>query len=245
MNENLIENIYKIYKNKRNSNELARIIGLTLMSKNENIYHNEKHVLEVEAFTQEIFNELKECHIILDIIKKCIKTAAILHDVAHPAGYTNHYIHEHIIHSLIIKSNHMETKHSKITEFLLLKTNSFNIFGKDLQEYYINVIEKLIMATDINTYHESDLELELELPILIIRCADLSNLSKSLDEHIKSIHKLNNELGFVLSPQDNIDFIIKYVLPIFTKLHTYCESQKSQEWINSINQKIEYWKSMK
>jgi HD superfamily phosphohydrolase len=230
---------------KRISNELARAIGLKLMSKDDNVYHNKQHVLDVEQFTSEIFDELQDKYQLSDLIKKCIKTAAILHDVCHPAGYSNNNIHELVVKSINIQSDHMETKHSKISEFILHKTNSFLSLGKELQEYYIQFIIKLILSTDLNTYEKKQEEQEeLKLAILILRCADLSNLTKSLDDHLLSTNRLNNELGITISPQNNIEFIIKYVLPIFTQLDFYCKSKKSNDWINNINHKIEYWNNI-
>jgi HD superfamily phosphohydrolase len=250
----LIEECIDQYKDSSKSQELLRIIGTELMSKNNMIYHNKNHVLEVDEFTETIMNELKDKYKFCNMLKKCVRTAAILHDVCHPAGTTNQAVHNKVIEYLNVKSNHMETKHAKIAEKVLRKTDSFLGLGKDLQEHYINIVIELILATDITTYFveedeqddedEQEEKEDIELCKLIIRCADLSHVTKSLDHHLVNVQALNTEMGFDISPKSNVEFITKYVLPLYTKLHTYCETPTSQIWLERIKDKIKYWEEL-
>jgi len=100
------------------------------------------------------------------------------------------------------------------------------------------------MATDVKSYFEStpyNEKPDITLAKLIIRCADLCHVTKDISYHLQNVEALNVELGFNLSPKSNIDFIKQYALPLYTKLHTFCDTEKSEMWLKEINNKIAYW----
>ena len=87
-------------------------------------------------------------------------------------------------------------------------------------------------------------QINITLAKLIIRCADLCHVTKNISYHLQNVKALNVELGFDFSPKSNVDFIQNCALPLYTKLHTFCNSEKSNMWLNEINNKITYWNTL-
>ena len=233
-----------IKKQRRCSVEYACNLALSLMSKDNTIYHNEQHVIDVRNFVKEIIAELKDEYTFDQNMNKCLIAAALMHDVAHPAGTTNKIIHDSIVNSMGTSSIHLETFHTKVAMHLMRKEKSFSVLSDAEREKNYDLITELIMATDVKSYFEpipENEKPEISLAKLIIRCADLCNVTKNISYHLQNIEALNVELGFDLSPKSNVDFIQKCALPIYTKLHTFCGTEKSEIWLKEINNKIAYW----
>ena len=124
------------------------------------------------------------------------------------------------------------------------RSQSFMTHGEAYQTYCLDIIEKLILATEVNSYFEpADDDEGMQIAKLIIRCADLCHVTKDMDYHLLNVHCLNNELGITLSAKANAGFIEKFALPLFIKLDEYCKTQKSAQWIQTIKAKIDYWQS--
>jgi hypothetical protein len=236
-----------VKKQRRCSLEYACNMALSLMTKDGSIYHNEQHVIDVGNFVKEIMAELKDEYTFDQNISKCIVAAALMHDVAHPAGVTNKTVHDSIVNSIGTTSLHLETIHTEVATHLMRKVKSFSFLPELEREKNYDLITELIMATDVKSYFEPipyNEKPNITLAKLIIRCADLCHVTKNISYHLQNVKALNVELGFDLSPKSNVDFIQKCALPLYTKLHTFCDSEKSELWLKEINNKIAYWNAL-
>lgn len=227
----------------RDSIDLACHVGLNLMSSDPTVYHNDRHVKDVANFTREILGELKGEFLLDQNMSKCLYVAALLHDVCHPAGGANKDAHENVLART--SSTHMETIHSEVAKSLLLHTNSFACLDDIQRNKNIDIITEIILATELKTYlapEDERTSQEMMLAKLIIRCADLCHITKSLEYHLLNVKALNNECGVIMTAKQNADFIEKFTKPQFIKLHEFCESERSAYWIKQIDDKIRYWR---
>ena len=143
-----------IKKERRCSVEYACNMALSLMTKDNTIYHNEQHVIDVGDFVKEIIAELKDEYTFDQNMSKCLIAAALMHDVAHPAGTTNKIIHDNIVNSIETNSDHLEKFHTEVATHLMRKVNSFSFLPEIEREKNYDLITELIMATDVKSYFE-------------------------------------------------------------------------------------------
>lgn len=243
-NSNSITASNKSNKSRRCSVETACNMALSLMTKDDSIYHNEQHVIDVGNFVKEIMAELKNEYTFDLNMSKCLIAAALMHDVAHPAGVTNKIVHDNIVNSLGTNSNNLEKFHTELATHLMRKVKSFSVLSEVEREKNYDIITELIMATDVKSYFKPIPDNEnpdITLAKLIIRCGDLCHITKNISYHIQNVKALNVELGFDISPKSNANFIKQFALPLFTKLDTFCGTKKSEMWLKEINNKIAYW----
>jgi hypothetical protein len=227
----------KQVKSTRSSVDLACFNALTLMTNNINVYHNQQHAIDVADFA---VLACTESTLLNSDIKKCIRVAALMHDVCHPAGRKFEDVH-HDFDELC--QSHLETMHAQVAKQLLKRSNTFGSVGVEKQNQYHEFIIKLIMATDVASYSSYEEDPILELSKTIIRCADLQHLTKDIKIHLEHVVALNNELNIVLTPKNHIEFIQKIALPQFKKLHELCNTTQTLIWLSAVQQKINYWKS--
>ena len=228
----------------RHSTELAYTIALQMMRHDSNIYHNKQHVKDVAEFAELIMIELQEY--ITSEMHKHIITAAMMHDVCHPAGRPFSEIKDkvHDLYEQNTEPSHLESMHAEIAVNILIRSNSFLEQGENKQEEHLKMISELIMATDIKSYSNNPQILsDIEIAKTIIRCADLCHLAKNMNKHFEAIAALNQEIGMTISPKHHADFIKTYAIPQFQKLHELCKTDISDEWLKNVNNKLEYWSS--
>lgn len=104
-----------------------------------------------------------------------------------------------------------------------------------------NVI-KLIIATYIETYNDKNID-NLDLARLIVRCADMNHITKSFQEYMKIVIKINTEMCYTCIPSDHIKYLKKYAIPQFTQLNDICKTSKTQAWLASACNKLYKWSS--
>jgi 3'5'-cyclic nucleotide phosphodiesterase len=227
----------------RKSLDLACHVAMNMMSDDPEVYHNDRHVRDVADFLKEAIRELPDDLMFDKNKERCMITAALMHDVCHPAGKSNKEIHDNMVEILCddSHSNHLETIHAQIAISLLNKSNSFASLGTVVQARNYDFITEMIKATDMATYFEEEEDEEKAIAKLIIRCADLCHVTKDMDYHMLNVKALNTELGIVLTSEQNANFLKKFALPLFNKLDDICKTEKTAEWVAAVENKIVYW----
>jgi tRNA isopentenyl-2-thiomethyl-A-37 hydroxylase MiaE len=121
------------------------------------------------------------------------------------------------------------------------KYNTYDLISKKLNIKEPNII-KLIIATYVETYNDKNMD-NLDLARLIIRCSDMNHITKTFQEYMKIVIKINTEIGYTCIPLDHIKYLKNYAIPQFTLLNDLCKTQKTQEWLASACNKLYKWSS--
>jgi hypothetical protein len=232
------------------SNVSLKKIALKNMSNDTSVYHNQQHIRDVVNFTREAICEvsLSVPNIAYGMWRDVLISAAYLHDICHPAGDSIMTIKEvaaSVTGRLPELDATLEHLHSEIGVALLSKTTSFRSYSPKCKEDRIRLITDLIMQTNIGTYKTPcSLKDTRDIAIVILRCADLSHFTFPIASHLKRVGALNNELDASMTPQQNADFIEKFVLPQFEALASICQSPQAEEWLHNVKFKYRYWSEL-
>lgn len=101
----------------------------------------------------------------------------------------------------------------------------------------MDAIAELIKATELKTYSVD----HTNLPITLIRCADLSHFTFKWPEHTQRCRRLCAETKMVFDAKSQVDFMTKFVVPQFVLLDRLMQTPLSAHWLDQVNKNLTKW----
>lgn len=171
----LIKEGYIIYKHDKNSTPQ---------------YHTFQHALDVTYIVHVLLSYTSIGHTLSNEDKMLLLISALLHDIGH-SGLTNTYLNNsnNILIKEYGKESPLERYHIDVGKHIIKESKIFEQITYIKQVKYMNIIEKCILATDIQTYTNNS----IDTMCTIMRCADISNCFRTFEIFTKWSKRLKLE----------------------------------------------------
>lgn len=157
------------------------------------------------------------------------------HDSAHP-GLSNKTNIE------TIRARFPKAK-SPLEEYHYSQTSA--ILKKHHIGHYDDFLRQIILATDpflpVETAQIGLVD-NIKGIVPIIKLADVNHTVSSFDKHLEWTWKLESELGFKLTPVNQIKFLEAHLIPLIISLEGVLNVDIYQDCIWNLRQNIEFWK---
>lgn len=157
------------------------------------------------------------------------------HDAAHPGIGSKTKIDE-------IRERFRHSK-SPLEEYHYTKTS--DILKKHHVGHYDEFLRHIILATDpFLPVEDAEIGLRSNIKdiVKIIKMADVNHAIGSFDKHLEWTWKLENELGFKLSPKSQIQFLETHLIPLVRSSETVLSDYVYRCSINNLHENIDFWK---
>jgi hypothetical protein len=239
----------------------------------DNPFHNFPHIIDVTQFSFKLIDDKIFEDKFTELESFALLLSSFCHDLGHP-GTTNLFqkTYKTEFVKLYGEVSPLENHHAKLaTETINSKEiNLLSNFDKQEVKYINDLVLSYILSTDME-FHDTYIEAALEktkpntelLGQVVIKCSDISNLTRSFDvaqrwsialadelclQGDKEIEKGAKDLAFPLSRDNRIDttgsqifFIEKFCLPLFYALSHYFP--KSKVLVERLKKNRDYLKS--